>query len=156
MSSIGLLKGVILSGMIAFLPMGCASKPETQTEFTADGEFMLGCWINEKQTLKEVWTRTSTAKLEGIGFRVSGAEERETERMMIDLAPQIAFRAQPVGQLEARFTAIDADENSFGFLNAEHDDPQLITYARQGDALVAAISLFDGSNRREFRYSLCY
>lgn len=156
MSSIDLLKGVILSLMIAFFATGCTSKPETHIAFSADGEFMLGCWINDKKTMKEVWTRTSSAKLEGIGFRVSGAEERETERMIIDLSPQIAFRAQPNGQSETRFTAIDADQNSFGFLNAEHDYPQLITYARQGDTLVATISLFDGSNRREFRYSLCY
>lgn len=46
-------------------------------------------------------------------------------------------------------------ETAIRFENSAHDDPQVIGYARTGDDLLAFVSMLDGSNRREWIYSVC-
>lgn len=59
---------------------------------------------------------------------------------------RLAFHASPNGAPASAFPAVRIERMSVTFENAAHDYPQRIVYRRRGDALIATISLIDGSN----------
>jgi hypothetical protein len=66
----------------------------------------------------------------------------------------LAFHASPNGAPASAFPAIRAEPGMVVFENSAHDYPQRIVYRREGDALVATISLIDGSNPMSWNFRL--
>lgn len=63
--------------------------------------------------------------------------------------------AHPSGQAAASFIAIQFSENIVVFANPDHDYPQEIRYRREGNRLLASISLLGGVNPRTFDKVAC-
>ena len=65
------------------------------------------------------------------------------------------FTAHPSGQTSASFEAVEIDENRVVFANPNHDYPQEIRYAREGEQLFASASLLGGADSRSFDKVAC-
>lgn len=64
----------------------------------------------------------------------------------------LSFDTQPQGRSPIAFPVEVQGPQSISFLNRAHDYPQRIRYWRDGDALVAEISLVDGSRPVRWRF----
>ena len=64
------------------------------------------------------------------------------------------FHAEPAGQAATDFQASPGDAVAQGitFVNAAHDYPQRIRYWREGEMLMAEISLADGGKPMRWAY----
>ena len=71
---------------------------------------------------------------------------------------EFAFFAYPRGIGPHQFNALGPVETTATtavFVNSEHDYPQRIAYTREGNALLADISLVDGSKVNSWRFAAC-
>jgi len=64
----------------------------------------------------------------------------------------MAFWGSPEGKGRTMFTWVPAKEAGVTFINALHDYPQRIRYWREGEELLAEVSLADGSKPVRWRY----
>lgn len=127
------------------LAAACGSPPKPEAPTLADPAlqrvaFMAGAWKSADDTL-EVWTPAGDA-LFGVAFVGTGFE---AAILSIDDGA-IVYHAMPGGRPAVPFRL--APESGVGdarFANPEHDEPQLIRYARTGDTLRATVSQLDGS-----------
>ncbi|WP_371371649.1 hypothetical protein, partial [Salmonella sp. M307] len=78
-------------------------------------------------------------------------ERREPMRITRG-ADKLVFHAEPPGQAPTDFTADGATPGNVEFVNAAHDYPQRIRYWREGELLMAEISLADGSKPMRWAY----
>jgi hypothetical protein len=62
------------------------------------------------------------------------------------------FHASPDGAPAVAFGETARDDASVTFLNRDHDYPQRISYRRDGDVIVAEVSLADGTKPMRWRY----
>ena len=80
-------------------------------------------------------------------------ERTEFEFLRIERAAgNVDYVAQPSGRPPTRFRMTDASAAHADFANPEHDFPQRIRYAREGDLLRAEISGGNPARRIEFRF----
>ena len=143
----------------ALLLAGCASTPKPQPEGM---HWIDGCWQSEDGRFKEVWS-TADGLSKGAGTVTKGDQVISSEVMVMQQSPNFYFEATPSGSKTTRFMGVSDDLSeagwAVGFLNQDHDYPQLITYTRTidqaGDRLVARIALADGTNDRAFEYRRC-
>lgn len=102
----------------------------------------------------ETWTRDKDV-LTGLSEAgVPGGPARLLERMRISAEPgRLVFHADPTGQEGGDFYATGAQpRRSVRFVNVAHDYPQLVRYWREGDLLMAEISLADGGKARRWAF----
>lgn len=117
--------------------------------------WMAGCWIERKddRATEECWTVAQAGSMLGSGRTMRGDRLVMWEAMQIFHEPGgIVFWAAPRGESRTRFTLGEVTPTSITFINAGNDYPQRIRYARDDAALVAEISLADGSRAMRWRF----
>lgn len=124
--------------------------------------WMAGCWEQEQgeRWTEECWMKPRAGAM--LGMSRSGRGERmgdwEVMRIVQALpggeAPTIrmAFIASPGGKDPTVFAWGPSSEAGVVFTNAAHDYPQRIRYWREGDQLMAEISLADGGKPMRWAY----
>ncbi len=117
--------------------------------------FMAGDW---GMTDADGWTHEHwSAPMGGtmMGYSMSGADT-VTFREFMRIAPnddgQLALVVTGVDLTPVAFTLTEAAVNSATFEAPEHDYPQKIKYMRDGDVMVATISMTDGSHISTWEY----
>lgn len=120
-------------------------------------DWLVGCWASADMRAQEVWIAESDGSLAGFSVTIDDNAARfyEVLRLQQGTDGTWTFTAYPSGQSPTSFVAQDIAEHSVVFVNAAHDYPQEIRYARQGDELLATISLVGGEDARTFGKSLC-
>jgi hypothetical protein len=121
--------------------------------------WLTGKWCTEPAAGKartcETWEPLSADKvMRGVTVTVSAkGERREAMRITVD-GRRLVFHAEPPGQAATDFSAKapEAAERGVTFINAAHDYPQRIRYWREGEMLMAEISLADGSKAVRWVY----
>jgi hypothetical protein len=118
--------------------------------------WMSGSWISETGGgwTEESWSEPRAGMMLGTGRSGRGGELRDWEFMRIapDADGALAFWGSPKGAPAVPFRLVSLDATEAVFENRSHDYPQRIVYRREGKALVATVSLADGSNAASWRY----
>ena len=118
--------------------------------------FMAGCWSGEhadtRRSSYEVWIAPKAERMLGVSQTVR-PDRTEFEFLRIErTSGQVDYVAQPSGRPPTRFRLSDASATHAEFANPEHDFPQRIRYAREGDLLRAELSGGNPVRRIEFRF----
>ncbi len=127
--------------------------------------WLSGCWATPSGAGREIWSpaygEDLTPHLFGYAVTQRDGAVAFFEQMRIEpvgeaASSRFAFVVSAGGADPVRFEgAYDASQESISFENAEHDFPQRITYGRGGSGLFVTISLFDGTEPREFDFQRC-
>jgi hypothetical protein len=100
-----------------------------------------GCWASEgaEPGSGERWMRAGEGLI-GVGRTIRQGKTVESEQMEIGHLPdgRFAFVAHPSGQATATFLLLRISETEVVFENLEHDFPQRIAYARDGESKLRA------------------
>lgn len=121
-------------------------------------DWLAGNWCTERQEgtgvqqTCEEWKPMADGVMQG---RTVYWHERffNAERMRITVEPaRLVYHAEPAKQAPADFYAVKAEGQSVRFENRAHDYPQVVRYWREGDVLMAEISLADGSKPNRWTY----
>lgn len=121
-------------------------------------EWLAGSWRSEPGrplfTNEEVWTAPLRGSMLGVAREVFDQRTRSYEfmRIAVDRDGSLGFYASPGGAAPSRFSIVSAGPNEFIAENTAHDYPQRIVYRREGNSLVATISLIDGSQANTYTY----
>ncbi|MET0310043.1 MAG: DUF6265 family protein [Sphingomonas sp.] len=133
-----------------------AASPQADTR--APLGWLVGDWCTEpklgKQTC-EHWAPMARGEMRGTSEVRRGAEASPAEAMRIrDDGGTYVFHAEPKGQAPADFRAVarDAEPYQLTFENRAHDYPQRVRYWREGEVLMAEVSLADGSKPMRWAY----
>ena len=125
-------------------------------------DWMAGCWEQRtgERWAEECWTIPRAGMMMGSGR--SGVGDRlsdwETMRIVLNYGPgnqptaRMAFIGSPKGAAGTVFAWNPSQEPGVTFANAGHDFPQRVRYWREGEELVAEVSLADGSKPVRWRY----
>ena len=124
--------------------------------------WMAGCWEQRdgERWSEECWTIPRAGMMMGSGrtgiagvlegWEAMQIETVETDDPAID---PMTFYAAPQGQNRTGFIWVrDSKESGITFENRSHDYPQRIRYWREGDDLLAEVSLADGTKAQRWRY----
>ena len=124
--------------------------------------WMAGCWEHRSgdRWTEECWTIPRAGMMMGSGRSGNGETLTDWETMRIVLDYEIsdgpivrmAFIGSPKGSSGAIFVWSPSKDAGLTFGNQFHDYPQRIRYWREGEELLAEISLADGSRPRRWRY----
>jgi len=118
--------------------------------------WMAGCWEQKSgdRWTEECWTIPRAGMMMGSSRSGRGDQLREWEIMQIVLDPAagMGFFGAPKGMNRTRFAWTASDAPGLSFVNPAHDYPQRIRYWREGEDLLAEISLLDGSKKVSWRY----
>ncbi|QIG78667.1 DUF6265 family protein [Stakelama tenebrarum] len=121
----------------------------------ADVAFMAGEW---GATDADGWTIEHWSQPAGgtmMGYAMSGDDSvtfREFLRIAPDAEGTLALVVTGVDLTPVAFTLTETAPNRVTFEAPEHDYPQKISYMRDGDVMVATISMADGSNPSTWEY----
>ena len=133
-----------------------AGAPSLQDEGSAPFAWVEGCWQSDSGSTREIWTRSHDGLVFGHSVTLRDGELVFFEDLRIEAFGEPgAYVASPAGRTPVRFTMTRYSEGGATFENPDHDDPQRISYTREGDQLAVQISLMDGSNRRTFGFTRC-
>jgi hypothetical protein len=115
--------------------------------------WLAGHWRSEtdRRVTEEIWTAPEGGIMLGVGRTIRDGRAVGFEFLYITTGADAAYFAQPGGRPPVRFALVAQDGESAVFENPDHDFPQRIEYARDGDILTAAISTMD--REREIRWS---
>lgn len=121
-------------------------------------DWLVGTWCTDpgdgKQSC-ETWTGYDRRQVAHGVSETHGPRGTTRETMTItNDAGRLIFHAQPQGQPPADFFSIERDyaPSKLEFTNAKHDYPQRVRYWREGELLMAEISLADGSKPQRWTY----
>ena len=116
-----------------------------------------GCWVSPDKSAQEVWVTDSEQSLAGFAVTLVNGEVRFYELLRIhrDIDGSWTYTAHPSGQASTSFAAVTIGTDSVLFANADHDYPQEIRYRRDGNRLIASISLLGGGEARSFDKQAC-
>jgi hypothetical protein len=121
-------------------------------------EWLAGSWRSAPGrpmfTNEELWTAPMRGSMLGVAREVFDQRTRSYEfmRIAVDRDGSLGFYASPGGAAPSRFSIVSAGPSEFIAENTAHDYPQRIVYRREGDRLVATISLIDGSQANTYTY----
>ncbi|MEM7767018.1 MAG: DUF6265 family protein [Pseudomonadota bacterium] len=143
--------------------VGCTALPAGSGagEGTGGGEddrldWLLGCWTTGGGGSSETWLQAGGGVWTGEGRTVRDGVLAASETMQVILREgEEAFVAEPEGQARVVFDLVALEARGFLAENPAHDYPQRIGYRIEGDALIAEISLIDGTDRRAWTYRPC-
>ena len=118
--------------------------------------WLAGCWEHREgdRWTEECWTAPRAGIMLGSGRSGEGERLGSWEVMQIVRDPQpgaLTFYGAPAAADRTAFTA-HAGGEGVTFVNPAHDYPQRVHYRREGDDLVAEVSLLDGSNASRWTY----
>ena len=127
-----------------------------QAQEAASLGWMAGDWVEVKdgQVTEEVWLAPRGGRLIGMG-RTGKTDARgpfEYMRIEAGLDGRLTFTAQPNGAKPSGFPLETASREAISFANPAHDYPQRVRYWREGELLLAEVSLKDGSKAQRWRY----
>lgn len=117
--------------------------------------WMVGDW---KEDIAGNWTTEHWRPAqEGVmrGSSASGYEQRVRSHETMSIAfrdGKAVFTASPNGAAPTDFAELSRGANEIAFANDAHDYPQRIRYWREGEELLAQISMKDGSKAMNWRY----
>lgn len=119
-------------------------------------EWMVGSWCTEAgdERTCERWGPPAGDVMLGTSQTVKGGRTVSFEFLRIvagETGP--SYVAQPGGGAAVTFRAVAHGDRSITFANPDHDYPQRIRYWRDGEALVAEISLSDGGKAMRWRFA---
>jgi hypothetical protein len=117
--------------------------------------WMVGDW---KEDVAGNWTTEHWQPAQDGVMRGSGAsghdqvvKNRETTSIAFKEGKAV-YTASPDGAAPTDFTELSRGASEIVFANDAHDYPQRVRYWREGDTLMAEISLKDGSKAMRWRY----
>lgn len=104
---------------------------------------------------EEYWTPVRSQLMLGAGLTGRGEAVRHFEQLRIwrTADGKVNLHANPNGAAGATFALVKQTADEVVFENPDIDYPQRVTYRRDGDKVVAAISLIDGKQERRWVYS---
>ncbi len=101
----------------------------------------------------EYWTSSDGGIMLGASITTKGGKAAEWEQLRIATVDgSISYIASPGGMPAVAFRVSASTSRSLTFTKPDHDYPQRIRYWRDGAALIAEISLADGSKAKQWRY----
>lgn len=119
--------------------------------------FMVGAWSIAEggRWADEYWTPPRGGLMIGAGRSGSadGLDFWEHARIARGADGRLTFFAMPMGHPATEFVLVASDATMVEFANPGHDFPQRIRYSREGDRLVAEVSLMDGSRAQRWSMS---
>lgn len=123
----------------------------------SDLSWISGCWVAPDESALEVWTEEEGGDFSAFGVAVSDNKVAFYEVLSIRQGNDgvFVYTATPAGQSPTSFLATEWSDKSIAFTNPDHDYPQRISYKRQGNRLLATISLLGGENPETFEKILC-
>jgi hypothetical protein len=124
--------------LVAFaIGMTAAAQPEIGRV-----AWLAGCWKadNAEAGSIEQWLPPAGGTMLGMSRTVRQGRTTEFEFMELRYLPdgKLAFIAHPSGQQTAVFPLLRISDSEAVFENPEHDFPQRIVYAREGDSKLRA------------------
>jgi hypothetical protein len=127
--------GLALAGLLA----SAADAAEPEIEKVA---WLAGCWASDgaEPGSEERWMPLAGGTMLGVSRTVRQGKTVAFEFMEIrNLADgKLAFVAHPSGQDTAVFAALRVSDSEVVFENPEHDFPQRVAYAKDGDSKLRA------------------
>lgn len=130
--------------------------PAANAQTLSDLAWLKGCWRTQGDgpSITEVWLAPPMPAMLGYSYTLRDGSIRgweQTRIEMIDGWPH--FVAMPGGGAPVRFRMREsAEANRVWFDNPEHDFPQTVAYARDGQTLTAVVSSAGGENPITFTY----
>lgn len=119
--------------------------------------WLAGCWVSTDKSAQEVWVVDSDKSL--IGFNVVFSDNKVGFYEVLSIKSNddgsLVYTPHPFGQPSTVFAATEVGENTVVFTNPDHDYPQEIKYAREGNHLNATISLLGGDQPNSFDKVAC-
>ena len=104
--------------------------------------WLAGCWKSESAEpgSGEHWSSLAGGTMLGVARTVKQGKTVEFEFMQLRHLPDgtLVFIAQPSGQRTAVFPLLRISETEATFENLEHDFPQRVIYAREGESRLRA------------------
>lgn len=137
--------------LVSCLVFSVSATPALADE--ADFSWLAGHWRAEDggRISEEVWMAPQGGLMAGMARTIHDGRAVSFEFAYITTGEDAAYFAQPGGRPPVRFDLVTQEGESAVFENPEHDFPQRIAYARDGDTLTATISTMDRT--REFSWS---
>ena len=119
--------------------------------------WMSGVWCTVAvagEQICEVWSEEIAGGVAGLSSTRKGGAEVSSEHMVIGIHHgTLTFIAKPKdAAAPTYFPLVSRGATELVFENRDHDYPQRIRYWRDGDVLMAEISLADGSKPMRWRY----
>jgi hypothetical protein len=148
-----------MRAMMAMMAIGVAALITATPACAQDGSlgWMSGAWCTvpegSAQTC-EVWSQEVAGGIAGLSSTRKDGAEVSSEHMAIGVSQgRLTFVAQPSdAAAPTRFPMVSRGPTELVFENRDHDYPQRIRYWREGDVLMAEISLADGGKPMRWRY----
>jgi len=123
---------------------------------TPDLGWLAGSWTADDgpRWTQETWSAPRAGVMLGTGLSGDSEVAKSFEFMRIapDAEGKLVFWGSPEGKPPVAFRWQGGGAGQAVFVNQAHDYPQRIAYRREGAALIATISLADGSKARSWRY----
>jgi Domain of unknown function (DUF6265) len=152
-------RSIALSVAVAVIALAGAGRAQSSGAGAPD--WMAGCWSQDSLSpagapkwTEECWMAPRGGVMLGAGRAGSGDRLTEWEATQIIPGPdgKLVYWASPDGGARIGFTEVSRGPTEIVFANATHDYPQRIRYRREGDRLLAEISLADGSKAVRWDY----
>lgn len=128
-----------ISVALTLLAIGLAAAAQPELEKI---QWLAGCWKGENSEpgSGEQWMRAVGGTMLGMSRTVRQGRTVEFEFMELRYLPdgKFAFVAHPSGQRTTVFPLLRISDSEAVFENPEHDFPQRIVYAREGDSKLRA------------------
>lgn len=108
---------------------------------------------NEARFTEEHWIAPLEGAMFGIGRTIRNRRTPSFEYLrIVEEGRQLVYIAQPDGGTAVRFPMVSSGPREVVFANPAHDYPQRIVYRRDGERIVATISLADGSRPQSWTF----
>lgn len=143
------MKRMMIAGL-ALLCVGAGQEAEPKLP-----GWMAGCWIEKKgdRWTEECWTVPRAGMMMGSSRMGRGDKTISWENLRIVMDEGgMSYIASPGGREPTTFAWQAAKQSGVTFVNVAHDYPQRIRYWREGEMLMAEISLADGSRPMRWAY----
>lgn len=146
--------------MLALLAYAALAGAAPQAARLDDFDWMSGQWSTPvdfpafgPRWTEEFWMRPARGLMIGVGRSQQGFDRRSFEYLRIEeVDGRITLYASPQGGPPVAFALVSAGPGEAVFENRAHDYPQRIAYRRDGENLVATISLADGGRAESWTY----
>jgi len=129
----------VFTAMASLLLAASASAAEPDI---AQLSWLAGCWKNDQAEpgSEERWMPPAGGTMLGVSRTIRQGRTVEFEFMEIRYLPdgKLAYIAHPSGQNTATFTAKQMGASEVIFENLQHDFPQRVAYAKEGETKLAA------------------
>jgi hypothetical protein len=136
----------LILAALATAPL-CASAQELP-------DWLPGCWLGQDGSAAkgaiEVWTAPEAGGMLGLGRTVRGTRASFEFLRLERTDKGVEYVAQPGGRPPVRFASTAIEAKRVEFANPQHDFPQRIEYARDGDTLRAELSTTDRARKQTF------